>query len=94
MAFGYATQKSAMSQPETGMLVVMKRLPDAHEMAVSSPRGHLKITTSELPSCRRSGQNRCTWLWIGASLRILGEEESDFRVPTSLSMRERSDAEV
>src|ERR1039458_3153174 len=46
------------------------------------------------PSSRPSGQNRCTWLWIGASLRILGEEESDFRVPTSLSMRERSDAEV
>ena len=27
-------------------------------------------------------------------LTLLGEEESDFRVPTSLSMRERSDAEV
>jgi hypothetical protein len=30
----------------------------------------------------------------GSSLGALQEEESDFRVPTNLSMRERGDAEV
>jgi hypothetical protein len=46
------------------------------------------------------GASRLPWpgwavgLFLGVLLSILQEEGSDFRVPTSLSMRERSDAEV